>query len=129
MSSRASAIGLPQSSTSTWARVSALARISPASAHSTRPRWLGSARDQSPRSKLPRAALTAVSMSGEAPAGISAMVSPVAGFSAASVRSLAAGAKAPATKLPLTDKSSATPLGALIDYLPATGWIGTIVSG
>ena len=55
------------------------------------------------------------------------MVSPVAGFSTASVRPLAAGA--PATKLPLTDKSSATPLGALIDYLPATGWIGTIVSG
>ena len=76
-------------------------RIRRASSQSTRPRWLGSARDQSPRRKLARAAVTAASMSSALPAGIALNTSPVAGSSMGTVAPLAAGTTPPVDEVTL----------------------------
>ena len=78
-----SVIGLPMSSVSSTASVSASRSMSAAKRYITSMRARGAMRDHTPSRNARRPAATARSMSSAVPAAICARVSPVAGFTVA----------------------------------------------
>ena len=95
-SSRAMASGLPTLADSSWASSSVCSSSLSASVSSISERSLGVVSNHSPNASS--AAATARSTSDSPPAGISAIVSPVAGFKTSCVASVSASTHSPPTK-------------------------------